>query len=127
MLPNNLLSDKLFLHFHKQALLLLNCVLRVEKKNKTKMHLMSMRGVSANINFQILLCYSPMLLFSFLRNSFMQFQILLFPFVFCYSFFLFYYAITNFFYSVSNSFIRFRIMLCSFQSNPIIRLYTPLM
>ena len=70
--------------------------------------------ISANINFQILLCYSRMLLFSFLRNSFMQFRILLFPFEFCYSFFWFYYAITNFFYSVSNSIIRFRIMLCSF-------------
>ena len=29
--------------------------------------------ISANIAFQILLCRSPMLLFSFLRNSFMQF------------------------------------------------------
>ena len=106
------------MHFHKQALLLLNCVLRVEKKKKTKQKcIWWVWGViSANINFQILLCYSPMLLFSFLRNSFMQFRILLFPFEFCYSFFWFYYAITNFFYSVSNSIIRFRIMLCSFPA-----------
>ena len=64
--------------------------------------------ISANINFQILLCYSPILLFSFLRNSFIQFRILLFPFEFCYSFFWFYYAITNFF-------IQFPILLFAFE------------
>ena len=76
--------------------------------------------ISANINFQILLCHSPMLLFSF--------RILLFPFEFCYSFFWFYYAIIyEFFYSVSNSVIRFWILLWSFPIFSIIRLYSPLM
>ena len=56
--------------------------------------------ISANINFQILLCHSPMLLFSF--------RILLFPFEFCYSFFWFYYAIMN-------SFIQFPILLFAFE------------
>ena len=64
--------------------------------------------ISANINFQILLCHSPIMLFSFLRNSFMQFPILLFPFEFCYSFFWFYYAIIN-------SFIHFPILLFAFE------------
>ena len=110
MPPNNPLGDLLFLQFHKQALLLLNCVLRVVKKQKTKQKCIwwVWGMISANINFQILLCYSPMLLFSFLRNSFMQFRILLFPFEFCYSFFWFYYAITNFF-------IQFPILLFAFE------------
>ena len=64
--------------------------------------------ISANINFQILLCHSPMLLFSFLRNSYMHVRILLFPFEFCHSLFWFYYA-------VMNSFIQFRILLFVFQ------------
>ena len=64
--------------------------------------------ISANINFQILLCHSPMLLFSFLRNSFTQLRILLFPFEFCYSLFWFYYAIMN-------SLIQFSILLFAFE------------
>ena len=68
-----------------------------------------MRGViSANINFQILLCHSPMLLFSFLRNSYMHGRVLLFPFEFCYLLFWFYYAIMH-------SFIQFRILLFAFE------------
>ena len=61
--------------------------------------------ISANINFQILLCQSPIMLFSF---PFKQFGILLFPFEFCYSFFWFYYAIMN-------SFIQFPILLFAFE------------
>ena len=64
--------------------------------------------ISANINFQILLCHSPMLLCSFLRNSYMHVRILLFPFEFCYLLFRFYYAIMN-------SFIQFRILLFAFK------------
>ena len=64
--------------------------------------------ISANINFQILLCHSPMLLFSFVRNSYMHVRILLFPFEFCYSLFWFYYA-------VMNSFIQFPIPLFTFE------------
>ena len=64
--------------------------------------------ISANINFQILLCHSPMLLCSFLRNSYMHVRILLFPSEFCYSLFWFYYAIMN-------SFIQFRILLFAFK------------
>ena len=62
----------------------------------------------ANINFQIMLCHSPIMLFSFLGNLFMQFRILLFPFEFCYSFFRFYYAIMN-------SLIQFPILLFAFE------------
>ena len=58
------------------------------------------RTISANINFQILLCHSPMLLFSF--------RILLFHFEFCCSFFWFYYAIIN-------SFIQFPILSFAFE------------
>ena len=64
--------------------------------------------ISANINFQILLCHSPMLLCSFLRNSYMHVRILLFPFEFCYLLFWFYYAIMN-------SFIQFWILLFAFE------------
>ena len=68
--------------------------------------------ISANIiNFQILLCHSPIMLFSFLIfliRNFMQFRILLFPFEFCYSFFWFYYAIMN-------SLIQFPILLLAFE------------
>ena len=64
--------------------------------------------ISTNINFHILLCHSPILLFSFLRNSYMHVWILLFPFEFCYSLFWFYYAIMN-------SFIQFRILLFVFE------------
>ena len=49
-----------------------------------------------------------MLLFSFLRNSFMHFRILLFPFEFCYSLFWFYYAIMH-------SLIQFPILLFAFE------------
>ena len=62
----------------------------------------------ANINFQIMFCHSPIMLFSFLGNLFMQFRILLFPFEFCYSFFRFYYAIMN-------SLIQFPILLFAFE------------
>ena len=99
----------MFLHFHKQALLLLNCVLRVERKTKQKCIWWVWGVISANNNFQILLCHSPTLLFSFLRNFFMQFRILLFPFEFCYSFFWFYYAI------MSSFNIQFPILLLAFE------------
>ena len=82
--------------------------------------------ISANINFQILLCHSPIMLFSFLRNSFyavsnpiIPFRILLFIFLILlchYEFFLFSF---QFYYSLSNYVMQF--------SNPIIRLYSPLM
>ena len=49
-----------------------------------------------------------MLLFSFLRNSFMHFRILLFPFEFYYSLFWFYYAIMH-------SLIQFPILLFAFE------------
>ena len=81
--------------------------------------------ISPNINFQILLCNSSMLLFSFLKNSHMHFRIMLFPFEFCYSLFWFYYPLCiilfscQFYYSLSNFVMQF--------SNSIIRLYSPLM
>ena len=53
-----------------------------------------MRGDFRQYYLSILLCHSPMLLFSF--------RILLFPFEFCYSFFWIYYAIMN-------SFVQFPI------------------
>ena len=56
--------------------------------------------ISANITFQILLCHSPVLLFTF--------RILLFPFEVCYSFFWIYYAIMN-------SFIQFPILSFAFE------------
>ena len=63
--------------------------------------------ISANIAFQILLCRSPMLLFSFLRNSFMQFLTLLrgggvFPFQIL-------------FFTFLHSLIGFRILLLAFE------------
>ena len=80
------------------------------RKKKTQKCIWWVWGViSANNNFQILLCHSLMLLFSFLRNSFMQFRILLFPFEFCYSFFWFYYAI------MSSFNIQFPILLFAFE------------
>ena len=67
-------------------------------------HILLWGVIFPNINFQILLCHSSMLLFSFLRNSYMHVRILLFPFEFCYLLYWFYYAIMH-------SFIHFRILL----------------
>ena len=67
-------------------------------------HILLWGVIFPNINFQILLCHSSMLLFSFLRNSYMHVRILLFPFEFCYLLYWFYYAIMH-------SFIQFRILL----------------
>ena len=76
--------------------------------------------ISANITFQILLCHSPVLLFTF--------RILLFPFEVCYSFFWIYYAIIGillfsfqFYHSLSNYVLQFSILQFSHAvSNPII-------
>ena len=70
--------------------------------------------ISANINFQILLCHSPIMLFSFLRNSFYAVSNPIIPFRILLFIFLILLCHHEFFYSVSNSVIRFRIMLCSF-------------
>ena len=67
-------------------------------------HILLWGVIFPNINFQILLCHSSMLLFSFLRNSYMHVRILLFPFEFCYLLYWFYYAIMH-------SFIQFQILL----------------
>ena len=70
--------------------------------------------ISANINFQILLCHSPIMLFSFLRNFFYAVSNPIIPFRILLFIFLILLCHHEFFYSVSNSVIRFRIMLCSF-------------
>ena len=79
--------------------------------------------ISANITFEILLCRSPVLLFSFLRNSFTQFLTLLpggyFPFKFSYSLFCILWLGFEFCYWLLNSSMQF--------SNSIIRLHSPLM
>ena len=78
-------------------------------------HILLWGVIFANINFQILLCHSSMLLFSFLRNSYMHVRILLFPFEFCYLLYWFYYAIMH-------SFIQFRILLSVIRfSNSVIQ------
>ena len=79
--------------------------------------------ISANITFEILLCRSPVLLFSFLKNSFTQFLTLLpggyFPFKFSYSLFCILWLGFEFCYWLLNSSMQF--------SNSIIRLHSPLM
>ena len=142
MPPNNPLSDKLFWHFHKQALLLLNCVLRVEKKKQNKNAFDEYEGwfppiLTFKFCYSILVCcysvFLGILLCSFesyyslsnsvihfsdfimpLRIFFIQFPILLFAFELCYAVFQSYYSTVQSSHVVSNPIISFQILLVTF-------------
>ena len=94
-------------------------------------HILLWGVIFPNINFQILLCHSSMLLFSFLRNSYMHVRILLFPLeillfalliLLCH--YAFFYSVSNsvicyslfqFYYANINSVIQFPILLFAFE------------